>query len=140
MTTLSRAKAEPTDPIRGIVKDGMDILGFPQIEQFFGTPADWVHSFGLPTLHEAIPTPAEVIAPAVMSVRQGQPMKMPAPMIPMAPLPADLNRRLMSPEGPLPTPATGSEQPFGFFPPLPPLPGYGHGPYYQGRYYQDKRP
>lgn len=139
MSALSNAKGEPTDPIRGIVNDLFDALGVPRFEQFLGVPADIAHALRMPTLHEALPTPAEVGASVTRSFMTGQPLRIPAPLLPSGPIPAPFDRSLMRPGGMAPSMDKGQETPFMPLPPLPPLPGYAHGPYYQGMYYQERK-
>lgn len=142
MSALNNAKAESTDPIRGILNDVVDAIGFPRFEQFVGVPADIAHVFRVPTIHEAIPTPAEVASSVSRSLISGQAPRIPAPLLPSGPLPGPFDRSLMTPEGRIPEMSKGMESPFMAFPPMPPmppLPGYAHGPYYQGMYYQQRK-
>lgn len=85
MSTLSNAKAEPTDPIRGILNDFIwDPLGLPRVEQALGTPADVIHSAGLPTLKDFLPTPFDAFAGVVNDLKRG------APAMPQLPPPPQL--------------------------------------------------
>ena len=109
MTAVNRAKAEPDDPVRGVVNDATDFLGVPRIEDFFGTPADWLETMGIPLPRDAIPTPADTAASLVKGARGGR-----APAFAMPSLP----------------------KPESFLPP-PPDSMFRQGSYYQrGGYYQ----
>lgn len=78
MGVLSGAKAEPTDPVRGMINDIIDIVGFPRPEEALGTPADIVHQAGLPTVRDWLPMPVDVSGRLFRGVRQGMP-RMPVP-------------------------------------------------------------
>jgi hypothetical protein len=93
MGILSGAKAEPTDPIRGFLNDIIDIVGFPRPEEALGTPADVVHYFGLPTVRDWLPMPADVGARVGSFVRRGMP-SLPTPPSPMSifPMPGEASR------------------------------------------------
>jgi hypothetical protein len=69
MGILSTVKAEPTDPVRGILNDMIDVVGFPRPEEALGTPADITHSLGLPTVRDALPMPADTWARVTRGMR-----------------------------------------------------------------------
>jgi hypothetical protein len=81
---LSSQKAEPTDPIRGVINDVIDIVGFPRPEEALGTPADLVHQFGLPTVKEWLPMPVDINGRVTRGLRRTFPMpgtpRLPNPM------------------------------------------------------------
>jgi len=72
MGILNSAKAEPTDPVRGLLNDVFDVVGFPRPEEALGTPADIMHQAGLPTVKEAFPMPADVGARVLKPLRGGR--------------------------------------------------------------------
>ena len=80
---LSSQKAEPTDPIRGMLNDVIDIVGFPRPEAALGTPADIVHQFGLPTVSEWLPMPVDINGRLTRGLRGSMP-SLPRPPNPMS--------------------------------------------------------
>jgi hypothetical protein len=109
MAALSNAKAEPTDPIRGILNDFIwDPLGLPRIEQALGTPADIIHATGLPTIKDMLPTPADLYASIVRDIRGGNGIRMPEmPSLPALPA---LSSLLPRPGEILPASKIGAEE------------------------------
>jgi hypothetical protein len=83
MGTLSSVKAEPTDPVRGILNDVIDMVGFPRPEEALGTPADITHSLGLPTVRDALPMPADAWGRVTRGIRG----RMNLPALPSIPSP-----------------------------------------------------
>lgn len=75
---LSSQKAEPTDPVRGMLNDVIDIVGFPRPEASLGTPADVIHEFGLPTVREWLPMPVDIVGRFTRGIRSTMPA-MPRP-------------------------------------------------------------
>jgi hypothetical protein len=124
MTALARTKAEPDDPIRGVMNDFADYFGLPRAEDLVGTPADWAEKLGVPTPRELIPTPADALNAGIKGMRTNQ-----LPGFPRMPA-------LRNPADTFPAPVPGDFQAmFGQLPPPPPPPPKFAQGYYQ--YYQD---
>jgi len=83
---LAQEKAEASDPIRGIINDALDCWGFPRPEEVIPVPADFLRAIGLPTLHDAVPTPKEVGDKMVSGGRVPKP--------PMPPMPREMADRM----------------------------------------------
>jgi hypothetical protein len=90
MAVLSKQNGVPTDPIRGMLNDVVDMAGTPRPEDAIGTPADFVHLAGLPTFKEAVPTPMDITANLTKSLRANMPKfpRMPGGF-PMPPIPGE---------------------------------------------------
>jgi hypothetical protein len=71
MAALSRTKAEPDDPVRGMLNDFFEVFGLPNLEEGFGTPADWAHKLGVPTPKELVPSPADALDQGIKGVTGG---------------------------------------------------------------------
>jgi hypothetical protein len=126
MTALARTKAEPDDPIRGIMNDFANFFGLPWAEDILGTPADWSDKMGVPLPRDLIPTPADALDAGIKGATRGG---LGMPRIPALPNPADTF--------PAPQPSDNGRS-YGFEtmfrqlppPPLPP-PKFAQGWYYQ---------
>jgi hypothetical protein len=116
MSAISNAKAEPTDPIRGILNDFIwDPLGLPRVEQALGTPADVIHAAGLPTIKDFLPTPFDAFSDILNKMREGS---LTPPQLPSVPPPPPIPNIFARPgegvatattEAPAVKAATGSE-------------------------------
>jgi hypothetical protein len=103
MAALSRTRAEPDDPLRGMLNDFFGVLGLPNLEEAFGTPADWAHKLGVPTPQEIVPSPADALDTGIKGVMGGNAPRLPPlpqPETFMPPLPnGGLPRMFPSPPG-----------------------------------------
>ena len=73
MAALATVKAEPTNPLRGIVNDYLFAsLGLPTVEEALGTPADVMNVSGVPPIKKLLPTPFDAYTQIVTDIRRGR--------------------------------------------------------------------